>query len=181
MSDQQELKPIIEQIKSDYLIFFQNWLNKNGLNPFIGRIMQLLRFEDRSFTQSEMQEALNLSKATISRNLKVMEEMNLLKIDILSSTEKGSDKYSYELKENSLFYIFSKFLKNIYESFNRRTEDNKIVLNKINQLTDDQRATKDIQNLLRIIKEEEIVFNAMIGKFEKLIQDLEEIVLKGPK
>lgn len=178
MSDQKEEKPVIEQIKSDYLKFFQDWLNKNGLNPFIGRIMQLLRFEDRSFTQGELQEALNLSKATISRNLKVMNDMNLLKIDILSSNEKSSDKYSYELKENSLFYIFSKFLKNIYESFNRRTEDNKIVMNKINELTEDQRDTKDIQNLLRIMREEEVVFTAMIDKFERLIQDLEDIMLK---
>lgn len=178
MSNLQEENGLIDQIKSDYLIFFQNWLSNSGMNPFIGRIMQLLRFEDRSVTQGEMQESLSLSKATISRNLKVMEEMNLLKIDLLSSGEKGGDKYAYELKENSLFYIFSKFLKNIYDSFNRRLEDNRVIKIKIDKLTEEQKQSKDIQQILRIIKEEELVFNAMIGKFENLIQDLEDIMLK---
>ena len=172
---------IIDQIKSDYLIYFQNWLANTGINPFIARIMQLLRFEDRPVTQGEMQFALGLSKATISRNLKVMEELNLLKIDILPAGEKSGDKYAYELKERSLFYIFSKFLKNIYESFNRRKDDNKTVMNQINNLKDEERDNSEIQNLLRIIREEEVVFNSMISKFEHLIQDIEEEMHKTNK
>ena len=175
MSLQQQEKNEINQIKSDYLIYFQNWLSNSGINPFIARIMQLLRFENRQITQSEMQQALNLSKATISRNLKVMEEMNLLKIDLLSTGDKKGDKYAYELKEQSLFYIFSSFLKNIYDSFKRRKEDNKSVLNKIEELKGEQKDDSDILNLLRIIKEEELVFDTMIGKFEQLITELDAL------
>ncbi len=179
MSQQQQEKNEINQIKSDYLIYFQNWLSNSGINPFIARIMQLLRFENRQITQSEMQQALNLSKATISRNLKVMEEMNLLKIDLLSTGDRKGDKYAYELKEQSLFYIFSSFLKNIYDSFKRRKEDNKSVLNKIEGLGGEQKDDNDILNLLRIIKEEELVFDTMIEKFERLIAELD--ILKYQK
>ena len=96
----------------------------------------------------------------------------------MSSYEKSRERYSYELKENSLLYIFSKFLKNIFDSFNRRLEDNRVVMAKINHLTDDSKKDEDNHNLIRIMKEDEVVFSAMIGKFERLIQDLEEIMLK---
>lgn len=172
---------LIDKIKSDYLIYFQNWLANTGINPFIARIMQLLRFEDRPVTQGEMQMALGLSKATISRNLKVMEELNLLKINILPTGEKSGDKYTYELKERSLFYIFSKFLKNIYESFNRRKDDNRIVMDQINKLDEVEKNNLDIQNLLRIMMEEEVVFDSMISKFDRLIQDIDKEMYKASK
>jgi hypothetical protein len=53
--DQQDIKSSIDQIKADYLIFFQQWLANSGINPYIGRIMQLLRFENKPLTQSDMQ------------------------------------------------------------------------------------------------------------------------------
>ena len=141
--------------------------------------MQLLRLENKSLTQADMQRELKLSKATISRNLKVMEEMNLLKIDLIASEKKNDNKYSYELKENSLFYIVSKFMKTIYEGFNRRMDDNKLIEAKINQLNSKENENTDMKNLLRIMKEEEIVFNALIGKFERMMNELEEEMLKN--
>ncbi|MFW9929551.1 MAG: winged helix-turn-helix transcriptional regulator, partial [Candidatus Thorarchaeota archaeon] len=158
----------VEQIKSDYLNTFQIWLGNMGIDPYIGRIMQTLRFADHPITQSEIQELIGLSKPTISRNLKVMEEINLLKIDLLSSADKGNDRYAYALKENSLYYLFSKYLTNAYNLLNRRLDDHKIFMRKIDQLPEKLIEDKDIQKLSKFIKEEDEFFRLMISKFEYL-------------
>ena len=171
--EQIQAKSTIDQIKAEYLIHFQNWLRNSGINPYIGRIMQLFRFENKPLTQNDIKIALQLSKATVSRNLKVMEEMNLLKKDLVNTGEKTSDKFIYELKENSLFYIIFTFLKSNHELFINRRSDNDDLVKKIADLSQDERNSSELRNLERIIKEEMIVFDIMKTKFEIMIQDME--------
>lgn len=173
MSNQQSKIDIINEIKKEYLGYFENWLSTSGINPYIARIMQLLRSENRALTQKEMKEILDLSIPTISRNLKIMDQMNLLKISLISPTEKSGDKYEYELQDNSLFYIINTFVNRIYDSFKQRVDDNKVIMNKIENLSNEERKKKEIQNLVRIISEEVSVFDIMSEKFDQLIKELE--------
>ena len=172
MSDILNDSMLIEEINADYLKYFENWLSNSGINPYIARIMQLLRSENRPLTQKEMKEYLGLSLPTISRNLKVMEQLQLLKISAMSA--EGIDAfYQYELKENSLIYIINTFIRRTYDSFKQRIDDNKTILEKIKNLSEEAKTKKFIGNLTRIINEEAVVFDAISGKFEKILQDLE--------
>lgn len=173
MSSQQNNMDFIDEIKKEYLVYFENWLSTSGINPYIARIMQLLRSENRPLTQKEMKEILDLSIPTISRNLKVMEQMNLLKISIISPMEKTGDKLQYELKDNSLFYIINTFVNRIYSSFKQRIEDNKVIIDKIDTLSKDDKKKREIENLVRIIGEEASVFDVMSEKFEQILRELE--------
>lgn len=177
MADQQKESSSIDdidKIKGNYLKFFEDWLSSTGINPFIARIMQLLRTENRALTQKEMTELLGLSTSTISRNLKVMEQLELLKITPIPTEEKVSFvTYQYELRENSLFYIINTFITRTYASFKQRIDDNKGIFNQILKLPDQYQKRPDIENLIRIIKEEAVVFDTMKGKFEELLQELE--------
>ena len=172
MSNQQTKIDIIDEIKNEYLGYFENWLSTSG-------IMQLLRSKNEPLTQKEMKEILDLSIPTISRNLKVMEQMNLLKITIISPAEKSGDKFQYELKDNSLFYIINTFVNRIYESFKQRVDDNKVIMNKIENLSNEDRKKIEIENMVRIISEEVNVFDIMSEKFEQLLQELRNDLIKA--
>lgn len=175
MSHQEMKSPSVDEIKSNYLKKFEDWLSSTGINPYIARIMQLLRSENRALTQKEMTELLGLSVSTISRNLKVMEQLQLLKITPIPTAEKVTFiTYQYELQDNSLFYIINTFIGRTYDSFKQRILDNKEILNDILKLPEIEKERSDIENLIRIIKEEAIVFDVMRGKFEKILQELAE-------
>ena len=177
MSSQQE-KEVIEQMKSDYLNSFQNWLNNMGMDPNIGRVMQILRFSDLPMTQNQIKDSspIKISTPTISRNLKIMQEFNLLKIE--SNPKKGKKSYEYSLKEHSLYYLFSNYLTNALNLLNRRLDDYKIFMSKINQLPMKLQNDKDIQKLKKFIEEEDDFFKVMISKFAVLMKDFEEVTIK---
>ena len=175
--ESQKNTDIVEQLKAEYLNTMQNWLSDIGIEQHIGRIIQLLRFSDHPLTQSEMQQILNLSKPTISRNLKVMEKINLLNKDLLANSE-SNDRYAYSLKGNSTYFLFSTYLKKILEALFSRMEDHKIFVNKVDQLTDDQKDNKVIQKLLEFINEENQIFSIMTDKFDSLIAEFSEILFK---
>lgn len=164
---------VIEQLKSDYLNTLQNLLGNMGMDPYIARIIQLLRFEDQPVTQTEMKEKLGLSKPTISRNLKVMEEINIINIDLLPYSEDKKDRYAYSLKDNSTYFIFSKYLKKINELVFGRLEFQKIFMSKVNQLTESQKDDKDFQKLIGFLNEEEVIFKIMADKMKWLMKDFE--------
>lgn len=168
------------KIKNDYLKSFDEWLSYSGINPVIGNLMQLFRTEDRPLTQGEMKKALNLSKATISRNLKAMEQMNLLKINEILPIQIIGDKYNYELIDNSLIYITTTFLKRIYDSFRQRNEENKVLFEKLSKLRSkiDNKNNIEFEKLFQMIKEETIVFETLKERFEKMINELEEDMIK---
>jgi hypothetical protein len=107
-----------------------------------------------------------------------MEETNLLKIDIVASGEKTSDKFTYELKEKSLFFIMSKFMKRIHSSLIQRKDDNNLVLSKIEHLPENEKNDPDVLNLQQIINEELVIFDIMREKFEKMLQEFEADMLK---
>ena len=165
---------VIEQLKSDYLNTLQNLLGNMGMDPYIARIIQLLRFQDQPVTQTEMKDKLGLSKPTISRNLKVMEEINILNIDLLPYSEDKKDRYAYSLKDNSTYFIFSKYLKKINELVFGRLEFQKIFMSKVNQLTESQTKDKEFQKLLGFLKEEEVIFKIMASKMDWLMKAFEE-------
>ena len=177
MSNQKD-KEVIEQLKSDYLNTLQNVLGNMGMDPYIARIIQLLRFEEKPLTQSEMKEKLGLSKPTISRNLKVMEEINILNIELRA--EKGKDRYAYSLKDNSTYFIFTKYLKKINDLVFGRLDDHKVFMSKVGQLTDKQRNNKDVQKLIQFVKEEGVIFKIMAEKMDWLMKEFEEAFLNVP-
>ena len=177
MSSQQEENPLFQDIKDYYLKSFEEWLSNSGINPYIGRLMQLFRSENRPLTQGEMQQALNLSKSTVSKNLKVMEGLQLLKISVAPPSETSSDKFEYELIDNSLIEIVLTFLTRILDSFKKRNVDNKEVLEKIKNLDSSSKENKEVKNLLRIIEEETGVFDALSEKFDEMLGELKEVMV----
>lgn len=177
MSSQHQEDPLFEEIKGHYLKSFEEWLSNSGINPYIGRLMQLFRSENRPLTQGEMVQALNLSKSTVSRNLKVMEGLQLLKISVAPPSENSSDKFEYELIDNSLFEIVMTFLTRVLDSFKKRNEDNKEVLEKIRNLDESSKDNKEATNLKRIIEEETGVFDVLCDKFDIILQELKDVMI----
>lgn len=168
----QKENEVVEQLKAEYLSTLQNILSNMGMDPYIARIIQLLRFEGEPVTQSQIREKLGLSIPTISRNLKVMEELKILNIDLLA--QKGKDRYAYSLKDNSTYFIFSKYLKMISELVSGRLDFQKLFMNKVNQLTDDILKNDDMKKLLGFMKEEEVIFKIMADKMDWLMKEFEE-------
>lgn len=177
VSSQQEENPLFKEIKDNYLKSFEDWLSNSGINPYIGRLMQLFRSENKPLTQSEMQQSLGLSKSTVSKNLKVMEGLQLLKISVAPPTEGSFDKFEYELIDNSLFNIVLTFLTRVMESFKKRNKDNKEALEQIKKLDGKSKENKEIKNLTRIIEEETGVFDALSEKFDEILDDLKGVML----
>lgn len=180
MANQKEVQSLFEEIKSDYLIFFENWLAGSGINPFIGRVMQILRSENKFMTQRDITSLSKLSKSTVSKTLHLMEDMNLIKKDVILPYDKAN-KYQYELKDNSLIYIIISFLRKNYDLFKQRTEDNKLLLMKMQDLPKDEREKEEFKNFFRIIEEEVVVFDIIKEKFEDILQLLENEMLKSKK
>lgn len=172
---------LLEEIKDEYIKSFNEWLLNSGINPVIGKLMQLFRTEDRPLTQGEMKHDLDLSKATISRNLKTMEQMNLLKINEILPIQILGDKYNYELIDNSLVYITMSFLRKIYQTFKQRNEDNKRIMEKLKSLAKEQTNDKNIEHLMKIITEEILVFTTLEEKFRVMLKEIETDMLNIEK
>ena len=178
MSDQQEEASLFEEIKNSYMKSFDNWLSNSGINPVIGKLMQFFRTENRPLTQGEMKEELAISKSTISRNLKTMEQMDLLKINEILPIQIIGDKYQYSLVDNSLFYITMSFLRKIYLSFKQRKEENEIIFKKIKRLKKDKINKDELEKLIQMIQEENVVFAILEEKFDRMLKELEQDRLK---
>ena len=179
MSIQNQKKSLFEEIKDEYLTFLDNWLLNSGINPNIGRIMQILRSENKALPQKFIYEKLGLNKSTVSRMLNVMDDMNLLTKSVIYPSERSGDKFQYELRDNSLFYIVISFLRKNYDLFKQRTEDNKILQVKIQNLPIEEKEKEEVQYFSKMIEEEVLVFNIINEKFDQILKELEKEMIKA--
>ncbi|UCE15081.1 MAG: winged helix-turn-helix transcriptional regulator [Candidatus Heimdallarchaeota archaeon] len=101
--------------------FFEDLMHENRENPLLGRLYALFIFSPHQYLkQGDLAETLNVSVSTISRNLKKLEEWDIINRRLIrkSSTdlkqEKSKDKWEYSESTNSSV-SFIKILRNNHE------------------------------------------------------------------
>lgn len=158
--------------------FFEDLMHENRENPLLGRLYALFIFSPHQYLkQGDLAETLNVSVSTISRNLKKLEEWDIInrrlirKSSIDQSQEKSKDKWEYSESTNSSV-SFIKILRNQYEETAETIMERRQALERIRELWHEssERSKESIEgkniflvlntliNYLNIVEEEYIEF-----------------------
>ncbi|MFX1533301.1 MAG: HTH domain-containing protein [Promethearchaeota archaeon] len=98
--------------------FFEDIIYERGGSPLLGRLFTKLLLSDSEMQQNELAKEFGVTTATISRNLKIMENWHL----ITKKGRRGSRELVYKTTPHSLFELFCGQLSELYLNLQDRRE-----------------------------------------------------------
>ncbi|MFX0093708.1 MAG: hypothetical protein ACFFBD_18295 [Candidatus Hodarchaeota archaeon] len=98
--------------------FFEDIIYERGGSPLLGRLFTKLLLSDSEMQQSELAREFAVTTATISRNLKIMENWHV----ISKKRRRGSRELVYKTTPHSFFELFCGQLSEIYLNLQDRKE-----------------------------------------------------------
>jgi DNA-binding transcriptional regulator GbsR (MarR family) len=150
--------------------FFEDIIYERGGSPLLGRMFAKLLFSEIELKQGDLAKEFVVTTATISRNLKTLENWHL----ITKKGERGSREWLYTTDSNSFFELFCGQLSELFLNLQDRKEAIITLNSNWNKLDDNNKQSLEwnqFQKIIEKLKDWIIIYEEELNKFFK---DLKE-------
>ena len=150
--------------------FFEDIIYERGGSPLLGRMFAKLIFSELELKQGELAKEFAVTTATISRNLKTLENWHL----ITKKGERGSREWLYTTVSNSFFELFCGQLSELHLNLQDRKEAITTLNNNWKNLDKNHKRSSEWKQLQKIIEKLQTWITIYEKELSKFLKDLKE-------
>ena len=150
--------------------FFEDIIYERGGSPLLGRMFAKLIFSELELKQGELAKEFAVTTATISRNLKILENWHL----ITKKGERGSREWLYTTDSNSFFELFCGQLSELHLNLQDRKEAIITLNNNWKNLDKNNKQSSEWKQLQKIIEKLQTWITIYEKELSIFLKDLKE-------
>ncbi|MFW9996114.1 MAG: hypothetical protein ACFFD4_29000 [Candidatus Odinarchaeota archaeon] len=167
-------------LNEEFSNVFEDIMHSIGENPLLGRLYSLFIFYPNSFfNQSDLAEKTNVTVSTISRNLKTLEDWNVINKRFVRKTAKKAlikDKWEYNERKDSAVALIHGVLNKEFGEKVELIHDRRIGLQRViehwKKLNEESKQSEEGKNIIRILNTLNQFFTILDEEYDAFLEKL---------